>query len=197
VTQAEAELEKARQSLGPKGADNPQIRQAMAAVQQTNIDLQRTTILAPSDGGVTNLLLALGQVLSNGETAMSFIDIREIWIEAAFRENSLEVIAVGNPVEIVLDILPGRVVTGRVTALGYGVGNRSVDTRTGLPNPHTQTDWIRQPQPMPVRIEFDKETRPLRMGSQANVMVYSSDNIVMNALGHIRMRILALLTYVQ
>ena len=96
-----------------------------------------------------------------------------------------------------LDILPGRLVTGRVTALGYGAGNRSVDTRTGLPNPRTQTDWIRQPQPMPVRIEFDKETRPLRMGSQANVMVYSSDNTVMNALGHIRMRVLALLTYVQ
>ena len=197
MAQAEAELEKARQTLGPQGAANPQIREAMAAVAQANLDLQRTTVLAPSEGGVTNLSLAIGQVLAKGEAAMTYIDIREVWIEAAFRENSLESIAVGNPVEIVLDILPGRVITGRVAALGYGVGNRSVDARTGLPSPRTQSGWIRPPQPMPVRIEFDKETRPLRVGSQANVMVYPSDNAIMNAIGYIRMRLVALLTYVQ
>jgi multidrug resistance efflux pump len=197
VVQAEAELEKARQTLGPKGADNPQIREAMAAVEQANLDLQRTTVRAPSEGGVTSLSLGLGQVLAKGEAAMTYIDIREVWIEAAFRENSMESITVGDPVEIVLDILPGRVLTGRVTALGYGVGNRSVDARTGLPSPRAQSGWVRPPQPMPVRIEFDKEARPLRFGSQANVMVYSSGNGIMNAIGYIRMRLVALLTYVQ
>lgn len=197
VAQAEAEVEKARQTLGPQGAANPQIREAMGALEQANLDLTRTTVVAPSEGGVTNLSLAIGQVLAKGEAAMTYIDIREAWIEAAFRENSLESIAVGNRVEIVLDILPGRVIAGRVAAIGYGVGNRSVDARTGLPNPRVQSGWIRPPQPMPVRIEFDKETRPLRVGSQANVMVYSSDNVVMNALGYIRMRLVALLTYVQ
>ena len=197
VAQADAELEKARQTLGPQGADNPQIREAMAAVAQANLDLQRTSVLAPSEGGVTNLSLAIGQVLNKGDAAMTYIDLREVWIEAAFRENSLEKIAVGNPVEIVLDILPGRVLTGRVAALGYGVGNRSVDARTGLPSPRNQSCWIRPSQPMPVRIEFDKETRPLRVGSQANVMVYSSGNSLMNALGYLRMRLIALLTYVQ
>ena len=197
VAQAEAELEKARQTLGPQGATNPQIREAMVVLAQANLDLQRTTVFAPSEGGVTNLSLGIGQVLAKGEAAMTYIDIREVWIEAAFRENSLERIAVGNPVEIVLDILPGRVITGRVAALGYGVGNRSVDARTGLPSPRTQSGWIRTPQPMPVRIELDKETRPLRVGSQANVTVYSSNNAVMNALGYLRMRLVALLTYVQ
>lgn len=197
VGQAEAELEKARQTLGPQGADNPQIREAMMAVEQANLDLQRTTVLAPSEGGVTNLSLGIGQYLSKGEAAMTYIDIREVWIEAAFRENSLESIAVGNPVEIVLDILPGRVFAGRVAALGYGVGNRSVDGRTGLPSPRSQSGWIRPAQPMPVRIELDKDARPLRVGSQANVMVYSGNNIIMNALGVIKMRLVALLTYVQ
>jgi multidrug resistance efflux pump len=197
VGQAEAELERARQTLGPKGAANPQIREAMLAVEQANIDLQRTNVLAPSEGGVTSLSLGVGQVLAKGESAMTYIDIREVWIEAAFRENSLESIAVGNPVEVVLDILPGRIFTGRVAALGYGVGNRSVDARTGLPNPRSQSGWIRTPQPMPVRIEFDEEVRPLRLGSQATVMVYSGGNGFMNALGYIRMRLVALLTYVQ
>ena len=197
VAQTESELEKARQTLGPQGADNPQIREAMAAVAQANLDLQRTTVRAPSEGGVTSLTLATGQVLAKGEAAMTYIDIREAWIEAAFRENSLENIAVGNPVEIVLDILPGRVIAGRVAALGYGVGNRSVDAHTGLPAPRTQSGWIRSPQPMPVRIEFDKDTRPLRVGSQATVMVYPGNNVIMNAIGYFRMRLVALLTYVQ
>jgi multidrug resistance efflux pump len=197
VAQAEAELERVRQNLGPQGAANPQIREAMGALEQANLELQRTSVLAPSEGGITNLSLAVGQVLAKGETAMTYIDIREVWIEAAFRENSLENIAVGNPVEIVLDILPGRIFAGRVAALGYGVGNRSVDPLTGLPNPRPQSGWIRASQPMPVRIEFDRETRPVRFGSQANVMVYPSNNVVMNAIGYIRMRLTALLSYVQ
>jgi multidrug resistance efflux pump len=197
VSQAQAEVEKAQQTLGPQGQDNPQIREALGALEQANLDLTRTAVVAPSDGGVTNLSLAVGQVLGKGEAAMTYIDLREVWIEAAFRENSLEAIAVGNPVEIVLDILPGRVIPGRVAALGYGVGNRSVDARTGLPSPRTQSGWIRTPQAMPVRIEFDRETRPLRVGSQASVMVYPHDSPVMNAIGRFRMRLVALLTYVH
>lgn len=197
VAQAEAELEEARQALGPEGADNPQVQDAIAALARANLDLQRTTVLAPSEGGVTNLSLSIGQVLTKGESAMTYIDIREVWVEADFRENSLEPIAVGDPVEIVFDILPGRVVQGRVAALGYGVGNRSVDAHTGLPSPRSQSGWIRPAQLMPVRIEFDLEARSLRVGSQATVMVYPSDNAFMNGLGYLRMRLVALLTYVQ
>lgn len=197
VAQAEAALEEARQALGPSGADNPQIRDAIAALAQANLDLQRTTILAPADGGVTNLSLTVGQVLAKGETAMTYIDIREVWVEAQFRENSLENVAIGDPVEIVFDLLPGRVVEGRVAALGYGVSNRNVDPQTGLPTPRSQSGWIRPAQLMPVRVEFERAGRPLRFGSQANVMVYPSDNAVMNALGTVRMRLIALLTYVE
>ncbi len=50
---------------------------------------------------------------------------------------------------------------------------------------------------MPVRIELDKKTRSLRVGSQANVIVYSSDNAIMNAIGYVRMRVIALLSYVS
>src|SRR3546814_5207134 len=55
VVQAEAALEEARQALGPSGAENPRIRDAIAALAQANLDLQRTVVVAPTDGGVTNL----------------------------------------------------------------------------------------------------------------------------------------------
>ena len=44
-----------RQSLGPWGADNPQIRAAMAALEQAHLDLARTDVLAPADGLVTTV----------------------------------------------------------------------------------------------------------------------------------------------
>ncbi len=53
VEQAVAELERAKQTLGPTGADNPQIREAMTVLALANLDLQRTTVLAPSEAGVT------------------------------------------------------------------------------------------------------------------------------------------------
>ena len=37
----------------------------------------------------------------------------------------------------------------------------------------------------------------MRVGSQAKVMVYPDKNLVMNALGYVRMRLAALLAYVQ
>ena len=76
---------------------------------------------------------------------------------------------------------------------------RPFDARTGLPSPRNQSGWIRPPQPMPVRIEFDPQSRPVgpRVGSQAKVMVYPGGNLVMNAIGYVRMRIAAVLAYVQ
>lgn len=197
VSQAEAEVEKARQALGPKGAANPQIKEAMASLRQAQLDLQRTTIYAPSDGGVTNLQLTVGQLLGKGQTAMTYIDAREIWIEAAFRENSLEHIKIGTPVKIILDIRPGRLYSGRIKSIGYGVSSHSIDPATGLPSIRNPSGWLRSPQPMPVRIEFD-EPRPteLRIGSQATVMAFTGGNSVMNGIGWLRMWLNAVLTYV-
>ncbi len=199
VSQAEAEVEKARQTLGPKGSDNPQIREAMVALQQANLDLARTNVLAPTEGGVTNLSLTTGQFLGKGEAAMTYIDIREVWVDAAFRENSLEHIGVGDAADIALDVLPGRVFKGKVKSVGYGVSNRDVNQRTGLPKIDNQRDWIRSPQPFPVRIEFDMEGFPkgVRYGSQANVTVYSSGSYVLNAVAWIKMRFVSILSYVQ
>lgn len=199
VAQAEAELEKARQNLGPQGAENPQVRDAMAALRTAQLDLARTVVVAPSDGGVTNLQLAVGQFLETGQAALSYIDVRQIWIEAAFRENSLEHMESGDPVEIVLDIRPGRIFKGHIVGIGFGVSSREVDPQTGLQKLHNPSGWIRDPQPMPVRVEFDPDTRPrgIRLGSQANVIVYTGDNAVMNAIGWFWIRLVSWLSYVS
>jgi multidrug resistance efflux pump len=198
VVRAEAEVEKARQSLGPQGASNPQIRDALAALQQARLDVTRTHVLAPSEGGITNLQFSVGQVVNKGQAALTFIDIRDIWVDAEFRENNLERIKVGAPVEIAFDIRPGRIYSGVVSGYGFAVSNRSIDPRTGLPTIRNSAGWIREPQRMPVRISLDKDSRPkeLRYGSQANVVVYTGGNFVFNAFAWIKIRFVTLLSYV-
>jgi multidrug resistance efflux pump len=199
VSRAEAELEKARQGLGAAGAANAQIRDATAALGRAQLDLASTTLYAPSDGVVTNLQLGIGEFVGVGQAAMTYIDIREIWVDAAFRENTLENIKAGNRVDIVLDIRPGRIFKGRIESIGFGVSSQESDPQTGLRKLRNHSGWIRDPQPIPIRIDFDIAAPPtgVRLGSQANVIVYTSGNNFMNALAWLRIRLVACLTYVS
>ena len=52
---------------------------------------------------------------------------------------------------------------------------------------------------LPITIEFDNEevTGMLRVGGQADVIVYSGDNFVFNAIGKVWIRIISVLSYVR
>ena len=199
VREAEAELERAKQELGPQGTDNPQFREALAAVEKAKLDLVRTTVLAPTDGVVTNLQLTLGQFVAVGQAALTFIDARDVWINANFRENSLENIKPDAPVEVVLDVLPGRIFAGKVQSVGWGVSQGSIDPTTGLPKIGEPMGLVRNPQRFTVRVNLDdnKYVQGMRYGSQANVVVFGTDNPIVNALGAVFIRLVAVLTYVS
>ena len=198
VVAAEADLTRAQEELGPAGADNPQLRESLAALERARLDLLRTTVSAPAEGFVTNLQLSVGGFVGVGQSAMTFIDVGTVWITAAFKENSLENVATGDRAEVLFDILPGRIFAASVESVGLGVAQGNVDPNTGLPKISTDTAWVRTPQSFPVRLILD-EGRPkgVGYGSQANVVIYTGDNPVTNALGVIWIRVLSVLTYVR
>jgi multidrug resistance efflux pump len=172
--EAESEVERARQELGPQGQDNPQFREALATVEQAKLDLVHTTVVAPSDGVITNLQLIDGEFVAVGQAALTFIDTSDVWIDANFRENSLENIRAGDPVGLVLDTLPGRVYAAKVKSVGWGVSQGSVDPETGLPKINDSMGLVRTPQRFAVKIEPDRKDfvpGSVRYGSQANVIV--------------------------
>src|SRR5262245_10824614 len=193
------EAEKAKEQLGPTGADNPELREAVAAVEKAKLDLVRTKVFAPSDGVVTNLQLTLGQFVGAGQAVLTFIDARDVWFSANFRENTLESIAPEAPAEIVLDVFPGRVFGGKVENVGWGVSQGAIDPATGLPKINAPTGLTRTPQRFAVRVNLEqKDYLPgMRLGSQANVIVYSTENPITNFIGALWIRLIALLTYVS
>ncbi|WP_428773313.1 HlyD family secretion protein [Vibrio sp.] len=194
---AEASLLQAKQNLGPTGSNNPHILAAMANLEKAQLDLQKTKVLAPSRGIVTNLQLTIGQTAAAGSPLLTFIDPRSVWISALARENSIEHIRPGQTVKIVLDALPGRVLTGKVDSIGWGTGgSNDIDPTTGFLNANSANI---SPQRYPVNVVFDDTSTlsNIRYGSQATVAFYTEQSTVGEWLAGVWMRILSIWTYVS
>ena len=201
VKRAEATLEQARQKLGPQGADNPQIREALAALEQARLDLANTTLLAPGDGVVSNLQLNTGQFAAAGQPALTFLDARLVWLNAFLRENSLEYIRAGTRAEVVLDVLPGRILPAHVVSVGWGVGEADTDPTTGLPKSHQGSGgWLAPAQRFPVQLALDAAggtSNGVRYNARASVILYTGEHPVANALAWVWIRLISVLTYVS
>lgn len=194
---AQASLIQARQNLGPTGENNPHILAAMASLEKAELDLRKTRVQAPSRGVVTNMQLTTGQHAAAGTPVLTFIDPRSVWISALVRENSIEYIQPGQTVKIVLDALPGRVLSGKVESIGWGTGgSNNIDPATGFLN---ATDSNLSPQRYPVNITFDdvEQLKNVRYGSQATVAFYTEQSRLGEFLAGIWMRLVSVWTYVS
>ena len=101
--------------------------------------------------------------------------------------------------ELVLDTLPGRIFDAKVQSVGWGVRkDRSIPNRPAEIN--EPTGLVRNPQRFAVKIEPNREDYvpgSVRYGSQANVIVYATGNAIVNAIGALWIRLVAILTVVQ
>jgi len=197
VESAQSELEKAKQNLGVGGEDNPKIRAAIAKLKRAQIDLERTAIIAPARGGITNLKINQGHYASAGQPVMTFIAVDDIWIQANLKENNIANIKVGDKVDIALDVAPGRVFKGSVLSLGFAVETESGGSVGGLQTVKGKTGWLRDSQRFPVNIQFEDASASglRRLGGQADVQFYGSSSLL-NAIGWVWIRILSWLSYV-
>ena len=196
---AEADLRKALEAAGESGDDNAQLRSARAAVQKAELDLARTRVLSPARGTVTDLRVDVGNFAQAGAPVMTLIAIHDLWISADMTENNLGHIDPGDAAAIVLDVMPGEVLKGRVRSVGGGVGSGQQSPPGTLPTIQNSKDWLRQAQRIPVAVEIDPSELPrlrgVRIGGQADVLVYTGDNPVMNLLGAIYIRVMSWLSY--
>jgi multidrug resistance efflux pump len=203
ISRGEAETERARIRMGDTGNSNAQIRQALAALAQAELDLSHSTVVAPSDGVVTNLRLSPGQFASRGTPVLSFVANGPRWISAAMRENQLGRIAPGNRAYVVFDDRPGSVYPAHVDSVGWGIAQGGEAPTGQLPTVSAPSGWLREPQRFPVRVVLDASPTPSeplapgRSGAQANVVVLTSEGSVMNPLARLWIRMVAILSYLR
>lgn len=195
---AEASLESARSALGQIGENNADIQNAQTALDKARVDLERTVLLAPRDGVVSDMRIDQGNFAAAGAPLMTFIAIHEVWVRADLTENNLGNVNAGDRVEMTFDVQPGKIYTGKIRETGFGVQVDSNALGT-LPTIDNQRSWLRDAQRFPVLIDFESdktsEQMGLRVGSQVSVIVYTGNNWLLNFLGGIYIRVVAVMSY--
>lgn len=199
LASAKADLAKARERLGMEGENNTQVRSALLALEQAQLNLSRTQIVAPSNGVASNFRLKEGVYANAGQPLMTFISSDEVWIEAYFRENSLGNMKPGDRVEFTLDYAPGRVFQGRLGSIDLGVDWGQNEQVGRLAQVSSDTGWLRQSQRFPVTIVLEPSEAYgyRRVGGQADVIVYTGDGMLLNGLGWLWIRLVSWASYVR
>lgn len=196
---ASADLERARQDLGETGEANYRILQARAGLEQAELDLVRTSVLAPDRGVVTDVQVDRGNFAQAGAPLMTFLATHDIWVQADFTENNLGNIKPGDEVEIVFDSLPGKVINGTIRTTGFGVNVDSAPLGS-LPTIDNDRTWLRDAQRFSVLVDFElpsaEDRQGIRVGAQASVIVYTGGGFLFNSIAWVKMRLLSIFTYI-
>lgn len=200
VAAARAEIERAREQQGGSDDDNAKLRSAAAAVDKAELDLANAQVKARTAGLITDLRTEAGQYAAAGSPLMTLIAIHDVWISADMTENNLGHLAPGSPVEIVLDALPGTVLTGKVRSIGFGVSAGQTPPPGTLPTIQNSRDWLRPAQRFPVIVDIDPGQLPslrgVRVGGQAEVMAFPDAGNPLNWLGRAFLRVMSWVSYV-
>ena len=179
LAQSEAALAKAKANRGAEGDANAIIREAQAAVEQAELNLEFTRVVAPVDGYVTNLGLQIGTQAVANQPALALVDTSSYWIHGFFKENTIENIRKGNKTIVTLMTYPDTPLEGYVDSMGWGIAQQ--DGSTGfelLPNVSPTFEWIRLAQRVPVRVHLTDvpDGVQLRVGTTASVLVMTGED---------------------
>ncbi len=201
VSAAESNVQAAIEQMGGEDeASNAILQSARSAVARAELDLSNTIVTASSRGVITDLRADVGQFAGAGSPVMTLIAVHDLWISAEFTENNLGHMRSGTEVEILFDVVPGRVFSGRVRSIGLGVSAGQSHPPGTLPTIENNRDWLRQSQRFAVIVDFDPNQHgelrsQLRIGGQASVMGLTKGHGMLNLLGQLYMRIMSWLSY--
>ncbi len=138
VAQREAaQVQTKAQTAGARG----KVDQAVAS-QRANFDaLDKTISRAPFDGLVTNVPVREGETMvtgiqnAQGSTLMTVADMSVVTAEVKVDETDVVNVKMDQPVDVVVDALPGRVFKGHVTE----VGDQALLRTTGIATSQSTT----------------------------------------------------------
>jgi membrane fusion protein, multidrug efflux system len=157
-------------------SNHPDVQQAAAQLRAAYLDDVRTTLLAPVDGYVARRSVQVGQRVQPGVAMMAVVPLRQVWVDANFKETQLTHMRIGQLVEVTSDIYGNAVkYHARVQSLGVGTGSAF----SLLPAQNATGNWIKIVQRVPVRLVFTDpkqlDENPLRIGLSLGVNVSLRD----------------------
>lgn len=127
-----------------------QARQSKAALANAQITLGDASIYAPTSGFVVRKAVNVGASLSPGQTMVTMTTGDQAWVTANFKETQLRDVRVGQPAEIEVDQVGGKVFRGRVQAITAATGAST----SLLPPDNATGNFTKVVQRVPVRIQL-------------------------------------------
>ncbi|HYZ74485.1 MAG TPA: HlyD family secretion protein [Chthoniobacterales bacterium] len=175
--QAKARFLKAQHTLQLQGRDNAGVLAAKAALDNAQLNLSYTRVIAEKGGMVTNLNLPAGNYIKIGEPLFTMVTDDSWRAIAYFKETVLHKIRPGQKAKIELVAYPDHVFHGVVQGVGWGITQQDVVLSDSLPTVAPTVNWVRLPQRFPVRVDIiDPDPAfPLRMGQTAVVSIATTN----------------------
>lgn len=180
LDQARQEEREALAAIGGSTAipidQQPAIQEAKASLEQARLNLGYTTITAHFSGYVTKRQVKVGNWVQPGQPLMALVplDLKELWIEANYKETQLTNVHIGQPADIRVDTYPQTTFKGVVKSIMAGTGAAF----SLLPPENATGNWVKVVQRVPVRIELlppFPENQPLRLGMSTIVTIDTRD----------------------
>ena len=176
-----------------------QVAQAQAETTRAKIanakwDLDQTTVLAPGNGTMVNVMLRPGYFV--GQTAfaevMTFVDT-EYQVFALFNQNELHQVQPGNEAEITLDTYPGRIVKAHVDSVIWAQGQGQIDASGDLP----RTTFVAPPGRFPVKLVVDEKYQALFLaaGARGAAAIYTEHFAIIHIIRKVLLRTTSYLDY--
>ena len=124
-----------------------QVQRKKADLDQAQLNLQYTKIIAPVNGIVSDRTVEVGQNVTAGQELMKLISLDDVWITANFKETQLREMKVGQPVTVKVDAT-GREYKGKVDSFASASGARF----SLLPPENATGNYVKVVQRIPVKI---------------------------------------------
>jgi len=176
LAQAEADVRSAE--TGPQQVRTTQARaqaalatvaEKQAALEQAELNLQYTKIVAPIDGEVIRNV-EVGMNVQPGQQLITVAPIEGLWVTANFKETQLKYMRPGQPTEISVDA-NGRTYKGHVDSIAGSTGARL----SLLPPENATGNYVKVVQRIPVKILIDpgqNKNHRLRIGMSVEPKVF-------------------------
>ncbi len=130
------------------------LKQNETAVAKAERDLTFTEIRAPFDGVFGNRAVQVGDYVQPAQRLASLVPLKDVYIDANFKETQLSRVQVDQKVKITVDALGSRVIDGRVVSVAPASGS----VFSLLPPDNATGNFTKVVQRITVRIAVPGET---------------------------------------
>jgi multidrug resistance efflux pump len=172
-----------------------QVDTTRAQLATARWDLSQTTVLAPGNGTMVNVMLRPGFFVAGMpfNEVMTFVD-QEYQIFALFGQNELHQVEPGNEAEITLDTYPGRVIKAHVDSIIWAQGQGQIEASGDLP----KTTFVPPPGRFPVKLVVGDHDKSLFLaaGARGSAALYTEHLGMVHIIRKVLLRVASYLDYI-